>query len=73
MGRNKALLETDKIAIVAKGKHKLQSNSDRRAVINLLVENGGVMHVEDINKHFGFDISAVIRALIAAGWLEVAK
>ena len=70
-GRPKIHTDKTKVRISATGKTKLQSQSDRRAIINALVDAGGVMTFGEINEHFGFDISAKVAALIRSGWLEI--
>lgn len=70
-GRPPNVEDTDLIVIRTSGKHKLQAMSDRRAVVNRLVENGGAMTVSELNDSFGFDIRRTIYDLIKAGWLAV--
>ena len=71
MGRNLIYSETMKVRLHPDGKTKLQTMSDRRAIVNLIVENGGIMSIKDINTAFQFDISAKVVALLRAGWLEI--
>jgi uncharacterized membrane protein len=73
MGRPRKLYDDTLVSIKAQGTTKLQANSDRRAVIQLLVDTGGRMTMGEINRHFGFDISTVVRGLMRSGWLEVIK
>jgi len=73
MSRPRTLFDGTEVALRATGETTLQKASDRRAVVDLLVNNGGKMEIRQINKHFGFDISAVIRALLRTGWLEVVE
>lgn len=54
-----------------KAKSKLQQGSDRRAIINLIVDEKGRMTLKEIDDHFGFEIRPKVIALIHAGWLEV--
>ncbi len=51
----------------------LQSGSDRRAVINKLVELGGRATVKELNGAFGFDTRARLLALLREGWLGSGK
>jgi len=71
MGRKRALGDVDILAVRPTGESKLQNMSDRRAVVQLIIDNGGILSVGDINKHFGFDITPTIRGLMRSGWLEV--
>lgn len=59
------------VRINAKGEHKLQAASDRRAIIDLLVNNRGRMTMGKINAHFGFDITTVVSKLQSLGWVEI--
>lgn len=72
MARPKTYTGSVKVRVSATGKTGLQPNSDRRAIVNVLIDNAGVMTLDQINEHFGFDISGKVRALIRSGWLEVA-
>lgn len=47
----------------------LQADSDRRAMVNRLVELGGRATVQELNKSFGFDTRPRLLALIQQGWL----
>lgn len=62
-----------KVRLSATGKSRLQHNSDRRAIVNMLVDHGGVATLDEINEHFGFDIRGRVGALIKSGWLEVVE
>lgn len=62
------------VAVSAKeASHKLQANSDRRAIVNYLVDSGGRATLKEIDEHFGFDIRKTVLALARAGWLEIAE
>ena len=73
MGRNRKYELEDAVRIAPQGRTKLQADSDRRAVINYLIECGGMATLQEINEWFGYDISQVTRALINVGWLEVVE
>ena len=70
-GRPKEYNDKTRIRISTTGKSKLQPNSDRKAIIQVFVDNSGVMTLAAIDQHFGFDIRSKVIALIRAGWLEV--
>lgn len=53
------------------GDSRLKKHSDRRAIIDLMVENGGCMSLKEIDDHFGFTMRSKVLALMRAGWLEV--
>lgn len=70
-GRPTQYTDKTRVQICATGKTKLQHNSDRKAIVQLIVDNGGVMNLKAIDDHFGFDIRPKVIALIRAGWLNV--
>lgn len=70
-GRPPTYTDDTRVCLAASGKYKLQQASDRRAVVQLLVDNAGCMTLGEINKHFGFDIRHRVMALVRLGWLEV--
>lgn len=55
------------------GTSKLQKASARRAVINLIVENGGSMTIGEIDEHFDFSMRDVVMGLVHTNWLEVVQ
>lgn len=71
MGRPPIYTDDTKIRLHATGKAKLQSNSLRRAIVNLLVNNTGVMTLKEIDEHFGFEARNVALSLVRCGWAEV--
>lgn len=71
VGRPKRVDKDTIVAVRPNGKSKLQKDSDRRAVVQLMIDNGGWMSVETISRHFGFDISRVVRSLVNSGWLAI--
>lgn len=50
---------------------KLQTGSDRRAIINYLIEVGGRATLAEIDERFGFSIRDRVLSLLRSGWLEV--
>lgn len=54
-----------------KAKTRLQSGSDRRAIVNVILDNGGTMTLGALDEHFGFDIRQKAIALTKSGWLEM--
>ncbi len=53
-----------------RGAPKLQKLTDRRAVLELMLENRGRMTIDQINKHFNIDMRTVVLQLVRVGWLE---
>jgi hypothetical protein len=69
MGRPKLFDDQTEVCIHARAGNKLQEASDRRAVVQLLVDNGGIMTIGNINRHFGFDMTDKVGDLVRSGWL----
>lgn len=70
--KKEELKDADVVAITgATARTKLQDASQRRAIIDYLVEAGGRASIGEINERFGFDCRAVVRALTACGWLDL--
>jgi hypothetical protein len=51
-----------------KAKTILQSGSDRRALINRIVDRGRVT-VQELNESFGYDVRPLLLALQRQGWI----
>jgi len=49
---------------------KLQKASDRRAVIDTLVELGGKAMKTELDESFRFDTRKILLSLRASGWVE---
>lgn len=60
-----------KVYITTTGKSRLQPSSDRRAIINKLVDGGGCMTLDQIDSAFGFTIREKVVALQRAGWVRI--
>lgn len=72
MGRKAHVTDTDLLCVSGKtASTRLKLSSDRRAVIDKIVELGGRALLEEVNTAFGFDTRDIINALMADGWLEV--
>lgn len=54
-----------------KARSRLQQDSERRAIINTVVDAGGRLTILQICDRFGYDLRGSIKALIRSGWLEV--
>lgn len=71
MGRKAKFDETDLLCVSGKtASTRLKLSSDRRAVIDKVVELGGRALLSEINAAMGFDTRDIIKALVADGWLE---
>lgn len=70
-GRPKTYTDETVVCIDARSGTRLQRNSERRAVVELILDNGGCMAMGAIDEHFGFSMRERVIALIHAGWLRV--
>lgn len=73
MPRPKTLIDKTRIRIAPEGRSRLQANSARRAIVNFMVDQGGVVTVKEVNDHFGFDITDQIRHLLRIGWVQIVE
>ena len=70
-GRPPMYSDDARVYLSATGKVKLQHGSDRRAIVNALVEHGGCMTLAELDKQFGFIIRGRVYALQRAGWVRI--
>lgn len=49
---------------------RLQEATDRRAVIDFLIEAGGRATKAEIDAHFGYDTLSVLTGCVRTGWLS---
>lgn len=59
------------VCLSSSGSGRLQKMSDRRAIVDLLIEHGGCMSIGAINAHFRFSMRQKVIALVRSGWLTV--
>ncbi len=52
---------------------RIQNASERRAVVNFLIECGGRATLYDINARFDYDTKNVVLALLRTGWVRIEK
>lgn len=55
------------------GQSKLQKGSDRRIIVDAIMENGGRMTFGEVDKAIGVPVRSKVMALVRAGWLEVVE
>lgn len=73
VGRPQLLADNDVVFVTTRdATSKLQVASDRRAIVNRLVEFGGKASIEELNESFGYDVRATVLALVKIKWLAVA-
>jgi hypothetical protein len=71
MGRKALLTVDDAVAVSgATAASKLQADSERRAVVQFVIDEGGRATIDSINRRFGYDTRTVVGRLIHIGWLE---
>lgn len=59
------------ICVRSTGESRLQKNTDRRAIVDLIIDEGGRMTMRQIDEHFGFSMQNKIAALRRSGWLDI--
>lgn len=52
---------------------RLQRKSIRRDVLNVMLEVGSPITIDQLNEHFGSDVRATVMALMRAGWVSKAE
>lgn len=72
MGRPQMYRDNDVVFINSRAARSvLQSGSQRRAIVQHIVEVGGRATLGEIDEHFGFDIRSNVLGLVYSGWLEI--
>lgn len=71
MGRPKHYTESTKVRLSPNGDTRLQKDSDRRAIVQEILDRGGVASIGELNEHYKFDTSEVVKRLVHSHWLEV--
>lgn len=69
-GRPKTYRGNTLVRVAPDGSSKLQAESDRRAIVDYLIDCGGTATINDINAWFGYDHTPKVMALVRAGWLD---
>jgi hypothetical protein len=71
IGRPPLYSDDDVAFLCPTGKTRVQPNSDRRAIVNRLVDAGGKMTLGELDKAFGFDIRPKVLAMMRSGWVRI--
>ncbi len=50
---------------------RLQVSSERRAIIDKVIDLGGTATIGQLEAHFGYDLKGKVAALVRIGWLAV--
>ncbi len=70
MGRPKTYADDTIVCINAtEARTRLRPDSERRAIVNRVIDAGGRMKMSSLDKAFGYNIRGIVAALITAGWL----
>lgn len=72
-GRPPKFTDAARVCVRPSGDSQLKKHSDRRAIVDWLVEEGGCSTLGAIDRHFGFTMRAKVFALQRAGWLDVTE
>lgn len=70
-GRPATYTPATQVRVAPRGGVRLQSGSDRRVIVDFLIEQGGVATIETINDYFTLDMTDKVAALVRLGWLEI--
>lgn len=74
MGRKKVIGDNDVLCVTTQNaRTRLQQNSDRRAMVNTIIDAGGKMTLTQLNASYGYDCRTVIGTLATLGWIAVVK
>lgn len=74
MSRPPKYLDSTKVSVNGEtARSKLQAGSERRAIIDRVIDSGGTASIKNLEDHFGFDLKGKIAALVRIGWLVVTK
>lgn len=71
VGRPPLYSDRARVYLCTTGRSKLQTGGERRAVINALVEHGGMMTLQELDDKFGFVIRPKVFALQRSGWVRI--
>jgi hypothetical protein len=52
-------------------KSKLQLGSERRALVDKIIDMGGKAKIEALEAHYKYDVKSRVGALVRDGWLTI--
>lgn len=52
---------------------RLNKNTERRAIINFIIDEGGTATLKSIDDHFGYDIRRTTSTMVRLGWLKIVE
>jgi hypothetical protein len=72
MGRTAIYTSDTQISVTGQtARSRLQVSSERRAIIDKVIDLGGTASVAQLEQHFGYDLRGKVAALVRIGWLTV--
>lgn len=72
MGRTAIYTNDTKISVSGHtARSRLQPGSERRAIIDKVIDLGGAIDIGQLEEHFGYDLKGKVAALVRIGWLTV--
>lgn len=71
IGRPPVYTDNARVFLSTTGKARLQPGSERRAIVNKIVDAGGSMTLAELDEAFGYVVRDKVIALVRAGWVRV--
>lgn len=71
--RPKTYTKDTVVCVRPDGQSTLKKHSDRREIVNMLIERGGCATMGEIDEHFGYSVRQKVLALTRSGWLGVSE
>lgn len=59
------------VCVHATGHSRLHRGGERRAIIDVIIDNGGCMSIKEINEALKQDVRTTVGALCRVGWLSI--
>jgi hypothetical protein len=73
MARPEIYKDGTMVCVSTTGDSRLQKGSDRRAIVDAIIDHGGCMSMKAIDSHFGLNMRSKVIALRRAGWLSLVQ
>lgn len=71
MARPKTYDGATVVLLAPDGNTTLKKTSDRRAIVNFLIDSGGKATIKEISEHFEMDMTQSVRSMVHSRWLAV--
>lgn len=70
MGRPQIYTDDTEVGVSGPtARSRLQVSSERRAIIDKVIDLGGTATIGQLEEHFGYDLKGKVAALVRLGWL----